>query len=166
MILIYYNNLIETNQNHLFFRIYKLKFNCFSSCLEKEKDLPLYLNVTPLGPDNQPALSRTYTIPLIVSANPGRDSGLFKGQRGIKTGVKRSSPGASSGLSGIPMKREPVWNSEPSTSRAGASGEFLTPVANQMLQNFSDADKAKINFRIKKLIEAEVDISHGKIDPS
>ena len=91
------------------FRLYKLKFNCFTSCLNKDKSLDLFLNVIPIGADFQPMQSRAYAIPLFVSANPGRDSGLFIGKPGLKSGSKRPSAGTTSGLSGIPMKREPVW---------------------------------------------------------
>jgi len=147
----------------IFFRAYKLRFSCFTSCLKKEKTDELRLCVTPVAPDHTIDLSRSYSIPLIVSANPGRDSGLFIGQPGLIkgfAGTKRPArPGSASGLSGIPIKREPT------TSRAGSSGNFLTPDAHRMLENVSDCKKNEINFRIGKLIETELDICN-KSGPS
>ena len=134
-----------------------MRFSCFTSCLTKikQKSDDLCLCVTPINSNSEPDLSRTYSIPLIVSANAGRDSGLFVGQPGLFKGqgaLKRPQTGQTSG---IPVKREAKWD----FNRNGKIGNFLTPDAHKMLINFSDAKKSEINFRFGKMLETELEIA-------
>ena len=116
--------------------------------------------MTPINSNSEPDLLRTYSIPLIVSANPGRDSGLFIGQPGLfkGQGLKRPQMGQTSG---IPIKREAKWD----FNRHGQIGNFLTPDAHKMLINLSDAKKSEINFRFGKMLETELEIAKIS-DPS
>lgn len=138
-------------------RTYQIEFNCFTSCVQKTyKGENLFVNFV-ICNTNGEELWKKSTL-LKVSANPGRDSKVFNGEKKPKPTKRKSDES----LSEPPVKREP--SNDPCDYID--STPMISPAARNMIEtalpHISSAAKRqlfqKLNRRLGNLLKSEIEI--------